>query len=83
MLLTADSGYFWFFADDNVEVMVTVLDACADPFNSFWVFAAGLTDVEVTLNVTDSWAGEERQYVNGQGMAFVPIQDTVAFRTCP
>lgn len=81
--VTADTGTFWFFAEDNVEVMIKVLDVCVEPFDSFWVFAAGLTDVEVTLNVTDTLTDEVRQYVNDQGMAFVPIQDTAAFRTCP
>lgn len=79
---TNDSGYFWFFVDDNVEVMIKILDGCVDPWNSFWVFAAGLTDVRVTLDVTDTLTGDTRQYVNGQGQAFVPIQDTAAFQTC-
>ncbi len=82
--LTADTGYFWFFANDNVEVILKVLDACgANDFNSFWVFAAGLTDVEVTLKITDTLSGEERIYSNPQGSPFVPVQDTAAFQTCP
>src|SRR6476659_3513592 len=46
--LTADTGAFWFFAPGNVELVVKVLDACT-PFGRFWVFAAGLTNVEVTV----------------------------------
>jgi streptogramin lyase len=80
--LTSDSGYFWFFSASNVEVLVKALDGCG--FNSrYWVFAAGLTDVEVTLRVTDTQTGALRTYVNPQGTAFQPIQETSAFATCP
>ena len=33
--LTDESGYFWFFAPDNVELVVKVLDACVEPYNHF------------------------------------------------
>ncbi len=79
--LTDDTGYFWFFGSGNVELAVKVLDACS--FNHrFWTFAGGLTDVEVTLYVVDSRTGAMRTYVNPQGHAFEPIQDTGAFTTC-
>ena len=79
--LTTDTGYFWFFGSSNVELVVKVLDACA--FNQrFWVFAGGLTDVEVTLRVTDTATGAVATYINPQGTAFLPIQDTSAFSTC-
>ncbi len=81
--LTDDTGYFWFFDQDNVEVLVKVLDACGDPYHRFWVFAAGLTDVEVTLTVTDTVTGAVREYDNPQSTAFVPVQDIDAFDTCP
>ena len=80
--LTRDTGYLWFFDEDNVEVVVKVLDACT-PFERFWVFAAGLTDVEVDLVVTDVETNEERRYPNPAGRPFPPIQDTDAFPTCP
>lgn len=80
--LTDDSGYFWFFDPDNVELVVKVLDACSD-FDRFWVFAAGLTNVEVRLTVEDTASpGETRIYDNPRGRAFPPIQDTDAFTTC-
>ena len=81
--LTSDSGYFWFFDSDNIEGIVKVLDACVEPFDRYWVFAAGLTDVDVTLWVTDLGRRQTRTYINPQGEAFVPIQDTDAFETCP
>jgi hypothetical protein len=80
--LRSDSGYFWFFDEDNVEVVVKVLDAC-NPFNRYWVFAAGLTNVETVINVCDTETGVPMQYVNPQSTPFEAIQDTDAFATCP
>jgi len=80
--LTGESGYFWFFGAENVELVVKVLDACA--FNGrHWVFAGGLTNVATTLTVTDTRTGAVRTYHNPQGTAFAPIQDTGAFSSCP
>ncbi len=45
-LLTLALGT-WFFSLNDVELAVKVLDACETPFESFWGFAAGLTDVGV------------------------------------
>ncbi len=82
--LTGDTGYFWFFDAANVEVVVKVLDACGlEPFESFWVFASGLTNVEVSLTVQDTVTGFSNVYTNALGTPFAPIQDTDAFDTCP
>jgi hypothetical protein len=80
--LTNDTGYLWFFGPDNVEVVIKVLNAC-NPFNSFWVFAGGLTDVEVEIFVTDTKTGRVKVYRNDLGEPFAPLQDTGAFATCP
>ena len=79
--LTADSGYFWFFNSDNAEMIVKSLNACS-AFNSQWVFSSGLTNVQVTLKVTDTQTGKTRTYTNPLGAPFQPIQDTAAF-ACP
>ena len=81
--LTGDTGYFWFFDPNNVELVAKVLNACGDPFNSYWVFAAGLTNLGVDLTVRDLRSGETRNYTNPLGTPFTPIQDTNAFSTCP
>ena len=79
---TGDSGQFWFFDPDNTELTVKVLNACS--FNNrYWVFASGLTNVEVLVTVTDTHAGRVRQYFNPRGKAFAPVQDVSAFATCP
>ncbi|MEO8189124.1 MAG: ScyD/ScyE family protein [Acidobacteriota bacterium] len=80
--LTDSTAHFWFFSPDNVEVFVKVVRGCG--FNSrFWVFAGGLTNVEVTLTVTDSLTGDVKTYVNPLNTPFTPIQDTNAFGGCP
>jgi hypothetical protein len=80
--LTADTGYFWFFAPTNVEVVIKVLNACG--LNQrYWVYAGGLTNVRVHLTVTDTRNGTVKTYDNPQGTAFRPIQDSSAFATCP
>ncbi len=77
-----DSGYFWFFNPDNAELFVKLKDACVDPFQRFWFFAAGLTNVRVDLTVVDHAFGHIRRYTNPLGTAFAPVQDTAAFDTC-
>lgn len=80
--LTDDSGYLWFFDATNVEAVVKVLDACG--YNSrYWVYAGGLTNVQVVLTVTDTKTGTVKTYTNPQKTAFQPIQDVNAFATCP
>ncbi len=79
---TDESGRFWFFNPNNTEVVVKLLNGCG-PFDHFWVFASGLTDVEVTLTVTDTETGAQRIYFNPQGKDFAPVLDTAAFATCP
>ena len=64
--LTADTGYFWFFGADNVEVVLKVLDG--RPVNDhFWVFYGALSSVEYVLTVTDTVTGVSRTYRNPSG----------------
>ncbi len=73
----------WFFNSNNPELFIKVRDACVDPFNRHWVFIAGLTNVEVTVTVTDTVTGFTRTYFNPLNMAFASVQDTASFATCP
>ena len=63
---------------DNVEVVVKVIDACQE-FGKYWVFAAGLTDVETDLQVVDSQTNASRSYVSAVGEPFSVILDTQSF----
>ncbi len=81
-LAPSDSGLFYFFNFDNWEMLVKVLDGCG--INSrFWVFAAAATNVEYTLQVTDTETGEVKTYINPLGNLAAAITDTGAFATCP
>jgi hypothetical protein len=80
--LTSDSALFWFFNSDNIEMVVKVLDGCGVN-GHYWVFMGGLTNVGVQATVTDVATGMARTYTNTEGIAFQPIQDTLAFATCP
>ena len=75
------SGLFFFFNEENWELLIKVLDACN--FNDrFWVFAAASTNVEYRLRVTDMETGVERIYTNPLGVSSPAITDTDAF-PCP
>jgi len=76
------SGFFWFFAPDNLEMLVKVLDGCENN-QHFWVFAAAATNVEYTLRVTDVINGVEKTWHNPLGEVPEAIVDTRAFATCP
>jgi len=80
--LTVDSGYFWFFDAENVEVVLKVLDGCVTN-GRYWVFAAGMTDLGVELEFRDMATGLRRVYDAAPGAPFAPIQDTAAFDSCP
>ena len=79
---TRDSGLFYFFEPDNIEMLVKVLDGCAIN-GSFWVFYAATTDVGFELTVEDLVAGTSRVYTNPVGLPAAPVLDTEAFATCP
>jgi hypothetical protein len=78
-----DSGLFWFFDANNIEMLVKVLDACALPqFENFWVFYAATTNVGFDLIVTDTVAERTKVYSNTVGRTAEPVTDTAAFDTC-
>lgn len=78
---TDNSGMFWFFEPSNLEILIKVLDACA-PFDRFWVFFSGTTNVGFDLTVTDTATGETNVYSNEDQTVTEPVLDTDAFDTC-
>jgi hypothetical protein len=72
-----ESGYFWFFNSDNVELVVKALDGRRSN-GHFWFFYGALTDVEYTIRVRDTQTGSTRTYSNQPG-ELCGRGDTVAF----
>jgi len=77
----SDSGLFYFFSENNWEMLVKVLDACTIN-NHFWVFAAATTDVGYALRVIDTESGKTASYQNVVGTASPAITDTSALEVC-
>lgn len=65
-MLTSDTGYFWFFSPDNIEVVLKVLDARSIN-DQWWVFYGALSTVEYTITVRDTTTGESKTYLNPSG----------------
>jgi hypothetical protein len=75
--LTAGTGTFWFFDEGNVELAVKVLDG--GPVNGFfWVFSAGMSNLDYTIKVTDRTTGAIRRYHNVKGV-LASFADTRVF----
>lgn len=75
--LTADTGTFWFFNPENVEVVLKVLDG-RGLNDHVWVFYGALSNVEYTLTVTDTQTGLSHRYINPSGQ-LASVADTKAF----
>ena len=72
-----ESGLFWFFNPENIELVVKVLDGRALD-DHHWVFYGALSDVEYWITVQDVVAGVRRTYHNMQGR-ICGQNDTKAF----
>jgi plastocyanin len=77
--LTGDTGQFWFFSANNIELVIKVVDGRG--FNGkFWVFYGALSDVEYTIQVTDTATGNSKTFVNPSGH-LASVADTSGFDT--
>ncbi|HEX3130319.1 MAG TPA: CSLREA domain-containing protein [Thermoanaerobaculia bacterium] len=79
--LTDDTGNFWFFAPQNLEVTVKVIDGCGLN-DRWWVFTSGLTDRGVDLRVEDLFTGEVWTHHQSPGTTYAPRLDTSAIDGC-
>lgn len=75
---TDDSGLFYFFSPGNWEMLVKVLDGCANNDRQ-WVFAASATDVGLDLMVRDTVTGMVRNYTKKPGEPARAVADVGAF----
>lgn len=76
-----ESAFFWFYDDQNFEVMIKVLNGCGVN-GKWWVFAGALTNQAYHIVVVDTVNWAERHYYNTEGTNAQAITDTNAF-PCP
>jgi hypothetical protein len=63
---SGQTGFFWFFAATNLELVVKMLDG--RPVNGhYWFFYGGLSNVEYWITVDDLASGAVRTYYNPPG----------------
>lgn len=74
---TSDTGDFWFYSPNNIDVVVKVLDGRGFN-NKFWVFIGSLSNVGYTVTVTDTATGAVKTYTNPPGTVG-SVADTAAF----
>jgi len=74
----AQGGAFWIFSQNNPEMLVKVLNACAINGN-YWVFGSAGTNIGLTLHAADTTGSATKTYTNTDNTAAQPIQDTSAF----
>ena len=74
---TTDTGAFWFFQRENLELMVKVIDGRANN-GRFWVYYGALSNVAFTMTVTDTATGRQKTYRNPPGR-FASAGDVEAF----
>ena len=73
-----ESGLLSWVDPENPEMIVKLLDA-TDLNDTYWVFAAGATDVGYALKVEDKVTGQMKEYHNELGTPACAVTDTGAF----
>ena len=77
-----DSGLFYFFGEDNIEMLIKILDGC-EINGHYWISYAATTDVGFLVTVTDTSTGSIKTYSNPVGNLAAPILDIEALAVCP
>ena len=75
--ITTDTGTFWFFTSNNIELVIKVVDGRAVN-GKYWVFYGALSNIKYTITVTDTQSGIVKTYVSQQDTQ-ASIADTSAF----
>ena len=63
---TPNAGFFWFFRDSNLELMVKVLDGTKIN-GHHWLFWGGITDLEYDLEILDVKSGVSQTFYHPPG----------------
>ncbi|HET9769195.1 MAG TPA: Calx-beta domain-containing protein [Thermoanaerobaculia bacterium] len=78
----ARAGFFAFAPADGPELMLRVIDSCADN-GHYAVQLAALTDGELAVSVRDTQSGRTWAFYNPPGKAAGVVRDVDAFGGCP
>lgn len=77
-----ESLKFTFFQPQNLELLLKIIDGCS--YNGhYWVFFSGLTNVGVSLRITDTVSGENFAADNPPGTTLAPVLDILALPCAP
>ncbi len=76
-LTTEDTGSFWFFDPNNIEMVVKALDGRQNN-GRLWIFYGSLTNVDFEMTITDTESSLQKVYTNFLG-DFASVGDTNAF----
>ena len=74
---TEDTGSFYFFDPNNIEMVIKALDGRQNN-GRLWIFFGSLTNVKFEMTVTDTEASLQKVYTNNLG-DFASVGDTNAF----
>ncbi len=79
---TSDSGFFYFFSPQNLEVLVKMVNGCGSFSNYYWFYYAAASNVQIDIEVADTEADVIQTYHNPLGN-FASDGDITALQTCP
>ncbi len=79
---TPDSGFFYFFSPNNLELLVKMVRGCGTALNAYWFFYAAASNVGLEYEVLDTTACVTKTYSNPVG-TFASFGDINALATCP
>ncbi|MBP9143704.1 MAG: hypothetical protein KBI44_04395 [Thermoanaerobaculia bacterium] len=79
---TPDSGFFYFFSPNNLELLVKMVRGCGTALNAYWFFYAAASNVGLEYEVLDTTACVTKTYSNPVGN-FASFGDINALATCP
>ncbi len=74
--ISADTGAFYFFRPENIEIVLKVLNGCSIN-NHYWVYLSGLTDLATTVRVSHGFG--IATYTKALGVPFTTVRDLRAF----
>ena len=63
---TSQTGQFWFFSPENIELLIKVIDG-RHLNNAFWLFHGAASNVQYTVTVTDTVDEVQKVYSNPLG----------------